>query len=500
MGRLILKFLVGACAGLLVWMLMEPSAPKVVGSADFAKWEGEFVLFLGSMIGLAVGGLEGYTRGGKVHTLRGLGLGLIFGAIGATLGSGVGATLMHAMFRPDVFMSATVPMATRIPARLMAFLPIGMFLGGAIGLSSMTPKRTIQGFVGGAIAGAISGILFDPVSDAVGNAVLTARGQHEGEIGIVGRALTAVLLGALIALFIGLVEIFTRSAWLRLSLGRNEGKEWSIDGKETYIGRSESAQVPLFGDPNVAPLHAAITRQGMNYVLADNGSPAGTYVNGQRISQAVLFHGAQIQIGRFVLQFLLKGHAAPARGPEMYPGQSYPLGGPQVPYGAAQPFPQPQNPHMQQPYAGQPTQMQPTQAPYPQPGMSPYGQPGMVPGQPTQAFAPGPSAPTVAFAGQPAAQAAGFTLVAMDGPLLGQRFSVGAPMEVGRECPGIPMSFDTGASRRHAALVPAFNGIGVNDLGSTNGTFLNGQRVSQATAAPGDMLKLGSTTFRVETA
>ena len=490
MGRVIFKFLVGGTAGLLVWAVMEPSAPKTVYSASFGIWAGYFVLMLGSVIGLAVGGLEGYTRGGKVHTLRGLGLGLFFGAIGATIGSSIGTALVKACFRADVFDSPEVPIPVRMAARILAFVPIGMLLGGAIGASSLTPKRTVQGFIGGALAGAISGACFDPVSSTLGVMILTARGQHEGEIGEFGRALTAVLLGAMIALFIGLVELLTRSAWLRLSLGRNEGKEWSIDGAQTFLGRSESAQVPLFGDPNIAPVHASIVRQGSNYVLTDNGSPMGTYVNGQRIGQAVLFHGAQIQIGSFTLQFLLKGHAAPQRGPEMYPGQAYPLGG-QMPHLGGyppQPMPQPQPAQY-----GQPTQMMPNQP-------MPFAQPGMPVGQPTQAFPQPASNPTVAFATPKPQPSGGFTLVALDGPLLGQRFTVNGSMDVGRECPAIPMSFDAGASRRHASLSTMFNGISVTDLGSTNGTFLNGQRVSQATAAPGDMLKLGSTTFRVETA
>ncbi len=485
MGSVILKFLVGGTAGLLVWALLEPSAPKNIYSASWGVWEGTFILILGSVIGLAVGGLEGYTRGGKIHTSRGLGLGLIFGAVGATFGSGLGSTLLHLCFRPDIFVSEA-PMPARMAARILVFIPIGMMLGGGIGASSLTPKRTIQGFLGGAIGGAISGACFDPVSDIVGGAILSARGQHSGEVGILGRALTAVLLGAMIALFIGLVERFARSAWLRLSLGRNEGKEWSIDGNQTFIGRSESAQVPLFGDANIAPIHASITRQGQHYILTDNGSPIGTFVNGQRIGQVALMHGAQIQVGGYILQFLLKGHAAPARGPEAYAGQAYPIGGPAPGYA-------PQGQPMQaQPTRGTVPFAQPTPGPGPMQGMMPMG------GQPTQAFAPAPSNPTVAFA--PVQAMVGFALTAMDGPLMGQRFSVPGPLEVGRDCPAIPMSFDAGASRRHAVLQPGAGGLAVTDLGSTNGTFLNGQRVSQATAGPGDMLKLGSTTFRVEPA
>jgi pSer/pThr/pTyr-binding forkhead associated (FHA) protein len=408
-------------------------------------------------------------------------LGLVFGAVGAAFGSSLGATIVGATFGPSIFFDGNI--VARIPARIVAITPVGMFLGVAIGMSSLTPKRAIQGFIGGGIGGAIAGGTFDIISGFLGQAILSARGEHTGEIGTPGRALTAVLLGGMIGLFIGLVERYSRSAWLRLSLGRNEGKEWSIDGNRTFIGRSESANVPLFGDPNVAPIHASIDRHGSQYVLNDGGSPIGTYVNGQRVGQVVLQQGAHIQIGGFVLEFLLKGSPAPYRGPEAYAGQAYPIGG-----GMPQPGFQSQPP----------MQPQPTQFGQAASGRTaPFAQPT---GNPTQVISPAASMPTMAY-GSPMGQApVGFTLVALDGPLLGQRFPILSQIDVGREMPAIPMSFDNAASRKHATLVPALNGLTVTDWTSTNGTFLNGQRVSQATASPGDMLKIGSTTFRVETA
>lgn len=92
----------------------------------------------------------------------------------------------------------------------------------------------------------------------------------------------------------------------------------------------------------------------------------------------------------------------------------------------------------------------------------------------------------------------GFTLVAMDGPLMGQRFSISGPTDVGREQPAIPMSFDSQVSRKHAQLVPDAMGLAVTDLNSTNGTFVNGQRVQSQTVRSGDLVKVGSTTFRVD--
>jgi hypothetical protein len=54
---------------------------------------------------------------------------------------------------------------------------------------------------------------------------------------------------------------------------------------------------------------------------------------------------------------------------------------------------------------------------------------------------------------------------------------------------------DVGISRRHARL--DFDGAQVvlTDLGSTNGTMVNGQRVSAVALNPGDMIQLGTTTL-----
>jgi len=62
------------------------------------------------------------------------------------------------------------------------------------------------------------------------------------------------------------------------------------------------------------------------------------------------------------------------------------------------------------------------------------------------------------------------------------------------------MAYDSQASRRHASVTPLPTGVALTDLGSTNGTFLNGQRVQTASARFGDTIKIGGTTFRVEPA
>ena len=59
---------------------------------------------------------------------------------------------------------------------------------------------------------------------------------------------------------------------------------------------------------------------------------------------------------------------------------------------------------------------------------------------------------------------------------------------------------DVGISRRHARLDFDGSQVVLTDLGSTNGTMVNGQRVSAVALNPGDMIQLGTTTltFRVD--
>ncbi|MDJ1371249.1 FhaA domain-containing protein [Gulosibacter molinativorax] len=58
---------------------------------------------------------------------------------------------------------------------------------------------------------------------------------------------------------------------------------------------------------------------------------------------------------------------------------------------------------------------------------------------------------------------------------------------------------DGGASRRHAEVVWDGQRAGVRDLGSTNGTKLNGRRVAQAALEPDSLIEIGRTqlTFRI---
>lgn len=81
----------------------------------------------------------------------------------------------------------------------------------------------------------------------------------------------------------------------------------------------------------------------------------------------------------------------------------------------------------------------------------------------------------------------------------GQQMPVDRELILGREAT-CDLVLDKGkASRRHARLSPADDGLWVEDLGSTNGTFVNGARIAERTLLrAGDELRGGDSVFRVE--
>jgi predicted component of type VI protein secretion system len=63
----------------------------------------------------------------------------------------------------------------------------------------------------------------------------------------------------------------------------------------------------------------------------------------------------------------------------------------------------------------------------------------------------------------------------------------------------IALDADDFASARHARIEPRRDGVWVEDIGSTNGTYVNGARLSKPRRlAAGDVIRVGSTDLRFE--
>ncbi|HEX7452234.1 MAG TPA: FHA domain-containing protein, partial [Polyangiaceae bacterium] len=83
-------------------------------------------------------------------------------------------------------------------------------------------------------------------------------------------------------------------------------------------------------------------------------------------------------------------------------------------------------------------------------------------------------------------------LLVLSGPRLGNRTVLSdAPVEIGRgsSC-GLVLDADS-VSRRHAKIEPIGAGHLLTDLGSTNGTYVNGLRVKEHSLLDGDRVQIG---------
>jgi pSer/pThr/pTyr-binding forkhead associated (FHA) protein len=86
-----------------------------------------------------------------------------------------------------------------------------------------------------------------------------------------------------------------------------------------------------------------------------------------------------------------------------------------------------------------------------------------------------------------------FQFVMRSGPTVGRTFPLEVPeLTIGRDVSNqIPIN-DAEVSRKHVRLTLKNNGYVVEDLGSTNGTFVNGQRISNPTVLKmGDLVAFG---------
>ena len=88
-----------------------------------------------------------------------------------------------------------------------------------------------------------------------------------------------------------------------------------------------------------------------------------------------------------------------------------------------------------------------------------------------------------------------FVLRGVSGAIFGKVYPVSGPTSIGRsvEC-DIAIAVEE-ISRRHASVKPTPEGLAVEDLGSSNGTYINNKRVQAGQLLPGDELRLDQVRF-----
>jgi ABC transport system ATP-binding/permease protein len=296
---------------------------------------------------------------------------------------------------------------------------------------------------------------------------------------------------------------------------RTRRDDHTLHGGTVYhVGRDPQADI-VIADSRVSWRHGVLRVDGDRWVLEDSGSTNGTFVGPQRVERVMITSDCVVRLGnpddgpllRCMPQtaapapdVLRDGAARAARHAPADPGPPTPVE-PIEPVRPAEPGPRhaatPRHPGEMggpRPPMPQPAGWQQQPAPQPQPQawqQPPQPQPPQAPPapQPRHRQTPQPQAP----AGVPAS-----LMPSVDfRPTARMPLPVKA-LRIGRTPDNDLVLPDLDVSRHHAELRRSASGAyEIVDLGSHNGTFVNGRKVSSAVLSETDIVSIGHSTFRL---
>ncbi|MBN2693060.1 GGDEF domain-containing protein [bacterium] len=104
--------------------------------------------------------------------------------------------------------------------------------------------------------------------------------------------------------------------------GYDIGRSFKIITSMILIGRSEACDIVLASD-SVSRKHAVIQKHNGDYIIFDNGSTNGLYVNYQKVKSQILKDSDTIRIGAYVFKFLESENVEAQYHEELYHLKNY---------------------------------------------------------------------------------------------------------------------------------------------------------------------------------
>lgn len=327
---------------------------------------------------------------------------------------------------------------------------MGAAVGVGLGFVRRDMLQSARGAMGGALGGFIGGFVFDgltSISDAGGD-------------GAFSRFVGQIIMGALIALLMRVVQDAMKDAWLLgISSGTYEGKEYPLNTARVSVGRDESNAISLFRDTKLpAKLGALVSQNGQWFWQGE-----AIEINGVPCENAPISPGDTLKIG--TTQFRFQSKSGKSNAPTYQP--------PPI----ASPI-----------YAPSPANLP---APSNAPTVAGWAPPPAATAPASPSFSAPANAPTIR------ATMPTFALSSLQGKSLAIP-ACEQPASIGRMGNSAIVVADAGVSSRHAQLQWRNGALQITDLGSTNGTFVNGEKLEQHVARRlnvGDRVRLGKLDF-----
>jgi hypothetical protein len=288
--------LCGAFAAFLGWV-----AGRLPGEMRSLSEAGVKGLLLGLTVALALSIVEtcwNFSVTKLVQSVPRILVAILISSIGGLIGGVLGQALL--LYVVDFFgfvMFGWILTGLLIGVSLAAFdVLMRLFTGADL---SAALRKLLNGVLGGTVGGLLGSLLYLLIG-GFWKFLFPLKFDKLWSPSAIGFA----ALGACIGLMIGLAQVILKEAWLKVEAGFRPGREMIISRDVLTLGRAESCDIGLFGDASVEKVHARILKQGDHYLLADNDTAGGTYLNDERINGPTpLKAGDAIRVGKCVIRF-----------------------------------------------------------------------------------------------------------------------------------------------------------------------------------------------------
>jgi ABC transport system ATP-binding/permease protein len=288
---------------------------------------------------------------------------------------------------------------------------------------------------------------------------------------------------------------------------RTRRSDHELKAGTTYnIGRDPKSDI-VMTDSRVSWRHGVVRVDGNGWIVEDLGSTNGTFLGLQRLDRIEISADCVVRLGNPddgpVLRCMPQVPPAPARpAPPDHPGTALSVpAAPPVPEAPAEPAPRHDSESWWQP-AQEPAPRDYAESDYaprhgvgaPPPPLPPDAASLQQAQSFQQAAPPAPARPV-----QPAPQAQLDLRPSVDRRPTARMPLPAKAMRIGRVPDNDLVLSDLNVSRHHAELRKSPTGsYEIVDLGSHNGTFVNGQRISNQVLTEQDIVSIGSSTFRLK--
>jgi pSer/pThr/pTyr-binding forkhead associated (FHA) protein len=247
--------------------------------------------------------------------------------------------------------------------------------------------------------------------------------------------------------------------------------------RRVIVGRNPSMDISVPTDRHLSGRHFSLENTGTKVIVRDEGSTNGTFIGPSRISEQVLEQDTEIRAGHSRFTVRIADRRVAAEAPVVEPAPESSKQADEAATGRNEPVRQPAV-HRHIEHDNEP---------------------------PVASQGPG----EITKVDQPPSPATGSTHPPLEIVILDYQHADSTPaklwlvppqtVSVGRtEEADEAIEDDHELSARHFIIIATEEGCRLVDLGTTNGTYINGVRVDEAPLIDGDVVTAGRTTFRVQ--